>query len=321
MSLKHALLGAALATALATGAAQAEFPDKEITLLVPFSAGGATDITARTLAQGVEERLGRPVVVVNRPGAGGASALNELAQSAPDGYTIGVFNAIAAAIGPHMREVPFDPLTAFTPIMNYGGYTTLVAVRDESQFTTLEELLAYARENPRAVTVGVSAVGASSHLGMARLTAENEAEVTFVPFGGGAPAVTALLGGHLATAITSGEILPHLRSGDVRLLALMQDAKLDEFPDVPNIRELGYEWDLNSWVGFAGPAGLDPTALEKLETAFTEAMQDEEFKKVMDDLAMLTNLETSEEAAASLKLSFEDFGTVTRELGIGLYAQ
>lgn len=321
MSLKNALLGAALATSLAAGAAHAEFPEKEITLLVPFSAGGATDITARTLAKGVEARLGQPVVVVNRPGAGGASALNELAQAAPDGYTIAVFNAIAAAIGPHMREVPFDSLSSFTPIMNYGGYTTIVAVRDQSEFQTLDDLLKYAAENPRAVTVGVSAIGASSHLGMARLTAENDAEVTFVPFGGGAPAVTALLGGHLATAITSGEILPHVRSGDVRLLALMQDAKLDEFPDVPNIRELGYEWDLNSWVGFAGPADLDETALDKLETAFTEAMEDEEFKKVMEDLAMLTNLESADEAQASLEQSYADFGEVTRELKIGLYAE
>lgn len=320
--LRHGFAAAAMIAGFAgAAAAQADFPESEITLLVPFTAGGATDLTARALAQGVEERLGQPVVVVNRPGAGGATALDELAKSEPDGYTLSVFNAIAAAISPHMREVPFDPLNDFAPIMNYGAYTTFIAVRDGSDFETLDDLVAYARENPRAVTVGISAIGASSHLGTARLMAENDAEVTFVPFGGGAPAVTALLGGHLAVAVTSGEILPHVRSGDVRLLALLQDAEIEEFPDVPSIRELGYDWDLNSWLGIAGPAGLPEETLAVLEKAFSEAMQDERFKKVMDDLAMLTISQDSEAARQALEQSYEDFGAITRDLGIGLYAQ
>jgi tripartite-type tricarboxylate transporter receptor subunit TctC len=314
-------VAALLALGVAAGTAQAEFPERPITLLVPFAPGGGTDITARVIAQGAEARLGQPIVVVNRPGAGGAIALDETARAEPDGYTLVVFSAIAAAIAPHMQEVPFSPLEDFTPIMNYGAFTTFIAVRSSSDFQTLDDLIAYAKENPRALTTGVSAIGASSHLGMARLMAENDAAVTFVPFGGGAPAVTALLGGHLAVAVTSGEILPHVRSGDVRLLGLLQDAKVAEFPDLPNVRELGYDWDLESWLGIAGPAGLDADVLAKLEAAFTEAMDDEAFKAAMEDLAMLTVYQDHAAAARALAQSYEDFGRITEDLGIGLFAR
>ncbi|MBI4182932.1 MAG: tripartite tricarboxylate transporter substrate binding protein [Proteobacteria bacterium] len=303
------------------GTGTAAYPEKPITFLVPFTAGGATDLTARAIGKVAAKDLGQPMVIVNKPGAGGAAALAELAKAAPDGYTLATFNAIVAAIGPHMREMPFDAKKDFTPIMNYGAYTTFIAVRAAAPWKSLKDLVEYAKANPKVLTAGISAIGASSHLGMARLMAENKAEATFVPFGGGAPAVAALLGGHLGTAVVSGEILPHVRSGEVRLLTLLQDAKVKEFPDLKNIRELGYDWDLNSWLGIAGPPGMNPAVVKTLEQAFTKAMQDPEFKDVMEKLAMLTIYHDSATAKTVLDKSYDEFGAIVKTLGIGLYTK
>ena len=315
------LVIAGLSLAARPALAQGAYPNKQITFLVPFSAGGSTDLTARSIVSIASEMLGQPIAVVNKPGAGGATALDELAKAKPDGYTLGTINAIAQAISPHMRKVPFDPVKDFTLISTYGAYTTFIAVPANSSFKTLKDMIAFAKANPKALPVGVSSIGASSHLGTARLMAADDAKVTFVPFGGGAPAVAALLGGHIAATVVSGEILPHVRSGKVRLLGLLQDAKVKEFPDVPNIKELGYDWEVNSWLGIGGPAGMDPAVTKKLDETFRKAMQTDQFKKVMSDLAMLTQYTGHEAGPALLQSSYDAFGVVVKNLGIGLYAK
>jgi tripartite-type tricarboxylate transporter receptor subunit TctC len=302
-------------------AAQGSFPSKPITLLVPFAAGGSTDVTARALASAAEKSLGQTIVVVNRPGATGALALTELSKAAPDGYTLATVNEIAVAIAPHMQKVSFDPMKDFSPIMNYGVYTTFVAVSADAPYKTLQELLDYARANPRIVTVGIPGLGASAHLGMARLAAENKAQFTFVPFPGGAPATTALLGRHVTAASASGELLPHAKSGKVRLLAMFEDTKLKEFPQVPTLRELGGTWSLNSWVGIGGPAGMDPAVVAKLNDAFRKAMDSPEFKASIESFQMLTIADDPKQAAEAYRRSYEDMGKIIKDLAIGNYAK
>jgi len=322
MKFSRALLLIAAALGLAApAAAQDKFPSKPITMLIPFAAGGSTDVAARALATVAEKSLGQPVVVVNKPGATGALALGELAKAKPDGYTIAAVNEIALAIAPHMQKVVFDPLTDFTPILNFGVYTTFVVVRAEAPWKSMKELVDYAKANPKIVTVGVPGIGASAHLGMARLMLENKADVTFVPFPGGAPTVTALLGGHVSVASASGEVLPHLKSGKFRALAMFEDAKIADFPDIQTVRELGYNWNLNSWVGIAGPAKMDPAVTQKLYAAFRAAMDSPEFKTVMQTFSMLTITEDPAASAASLKKSYGDMGTLMKDLGMGLYAK
>jgi tripartite-type tricarboxylate transporter receptor subunit TctC len=313
--------GIAAVFAAGPAGAQGAYPNKPITLLIPFAAGGSTDVTARALAAAAEKSLGQPIVVVNRPGATGTLALTELGKAAPDGYTLATINEIALDIAPHMQKVSFDPLKDFTPILNFGVYTTFVAVSADSPFKTLKELIDYARANPRIVTVGVPGLGASAHLGMARLAQENKVQFTFVPFPGGAPTTSALLGRHVTVASASGELLPHSKSGKVRLLAMFEDTKLKEFPGVQTLKELGYSWSLNSWVGIGGPAGIDPAIRTRLYEAFRKAMDSQEFKSSIESFQMLTIADDPRKAAEAYRRSYEEMGAIIRELGIGNYAK
>ncbi|MBM3526347.1 MAG: tripartite tricarboxylate transporter substrate binding protein, partial [Alphaproteobacteria bacterium] len=290
------------------------FPSKPISLTVTFAPGGGADISVRALAKTAEKHLGQPIVVQNKPAGGGAAAMQEVAKSAPDGYALVGLTAITAAIAPHMRKVPYDGAKDFTPIMNYGAFNTFIAVRADSSYKTLDDLLAFAAKNPRVLTVGISVIGASSHLGVARIANERKIQPSFVPFGGGAPAVTALLGRHVTAAVVSGEVLPHVRTGEVRLLGTLMSNKVDEFPQVPTIRDLGFGWDMLSWLGVGGPAGLAPAVTKRLEEAFLKSMDDAGFQKVMTDLAIAPLRQDASAAAKQLSTDVRDFGELIKSL-------
>ncbi len=310
-------LGASLLAAPALGQ---NFPTRPITLVIPFAPAGGSDLTARALAKAAEPILGQPITVVNRPAGGGATAMQEVARAAPDGYTIVNSTAILMAIAPHMREVPYNPATDFTPLMTYGAFNTFVAVRADSPYQSLRDLLDYAKANPRVTTVGVSVIGASSHLGMARLAQESQAQVSFVPFGGGAPAVTALLGRHITCTVVSGEVLPFVANGQARLLATLMGSRVPSLPNVPTIRELGFNWEMNSWLGMAGPKGMPAPIVQRLQDAFLQAMTDATFRRVMEEIAVA---ELRNDAATAARMVTDDlrtFEALLRELKLGRYA-
>jgi tripartite-type tricarboxylate transporter receptor subunit TctC len=305
---------------LAMPAIAQNFPTRPIALVIPFAPAGGSDLTARALAKAAEPILGQPVTVVNRPAGGGATAMQEVARAAPDGYTIVNSTAILMAIAPHMREVPYNPATDFTPLMTYGAFNTFVAVRADSPYQSLRELLDYAKANPRVTTVGVSVIGASSHLGMARLAQESQAQVSFVPFGGGAPAVTALLGRHITCTVVSGEVLPFVANGQARLLATLMGSRVPSLPNVPTIRELGFNWEMNSWLGMAGPKGMPAPIVQRLQDAFLQAMTDSTFRRVMQEIAVA---ELRNDAATATRMVTDDlrtFEALLRELKLGRYA-
>ncbi len=312
-----ALAGSALA---APALAQAAYPNKPINLIIPFTPGGGSDVTARALAKAAEATLGQPITVVNKPAGGGAQAMQEVARAAADGYTLVNSTAILSSIAPMMREVPYNPATDFTSIMNYGAFNTFVAVLADSPYRSLRDLLDYAKANPRAMTVGVSVIGASSHLGVARLAQESSAQVTFVPFGGGAPAITALLGRHLTSICVSGEVLPFVASGQVRLLATLMGRRVPTLPDVASIRELGFNWDMNSWLGIAAPKNLPAPILTRLQDAFLGAMDNADFKRVMADLAVAELKQDSAAATTQAANDLRAFEALLRELKLGRFA-
>ena len=321
ISRRSVLLGAAASPLLVrTGLAQSpKFPSRAMTFLVPYAAGGAFDVTIRALAKGAEPLLGQPITVVNKPGANGAIMLGELAKAKPDGHTVGSLNVNINAVAPHMQELPFDPIADFTPIMNYGAFTTFVAVPSDSAFTSLKQMMDTARNSPGVVTVGISSIGANSHLAMSRLTTQEKVEVTFVPFGGGAPATTALLGNHISCAVVSGEILPHVRDGKLRLLALFNETRVPEFPQVPTLMDLGYGWSSNPWMAVGGPKGLPPEIVSQLEAAFLQSMRTEAFEKVMANLAVIVKPATAAETAKIMRDSLEEHGEIVKALRIGRY--
>ena len=311
---------AAGAALLATPAWTQDFPTRPITLVIPFSPAGGSDLTARALAKAAEPIVGQPITVVNRPAGGGAQAMQEVARAAPDGYTLVNSTAILMAIAPNMRDVPYNSATDFTPIMTYGAFNTFIAVRADSPYQTLRELLDFAKANPRVVTAGVSVIGASSHLGMARLAQDAGAQVSFVPFGGGAPAVTALLGRHITSVVVSGEVLPHVASGQVRLLATLMGERVPSLPNVPSIRELGFDWSMNSWLGIAGPANMPQPVVKRLQDAFLQASNDANFKHVMEEIAVAELRNDTAGAARVMSEDIRSFETLIKELKLGRYA-
>jgi tripartite-type tricarboxylate transporter receptor subunit TctC len=316
---RNLLLAAAALPASAR--AQAWAPDRAISFLGPFAAGGAFDLTQRALARGLEPLLGQPVAVVNRTGAAGTIMLAELARARPDGQTIGLLSVNTNAIAPQMVDVGFDPVADFTPILTYGEFITFVAVARNAPFAGLKDLASFARREPGRLTIGVSAIGSNAHLNMARLMAEENVEVTFVPFTGGAPATTALLGGHILCAVVSGEILPSVRDGTLRLLATLNEPKLAEFPDVPNLLELGYRWTSKPWLGLGGPRGLAAPVVARYQVAVGEVAASAPFAKAMLDLAILPVALGPAETARLMAESLAEHERIARAIKVGRFAR
>lgn len=263
----------------ATVPALAEWPEKPIDLIVAYSAGGGTDVTARTLQPMLEAALGQSVVVVNRPGAGGEVGHAAIASAKPDGYTIGILNL------PPMLTIPITRNAAFTaddfiPVAGLVRDPSALSVPANSPFRTLDELVAFARENPGAVTVGTTGVGTDDHLAMRYFADAAGIELTHVPFAGGGPARTALIGGHVsAAALNLGEAVPAAKEGHIRILTQFSDTISEFAPDVPTAMSLGYDVRMLSERGIGMPTGVDPAIVKKLAAAIADVAANAEFGK------------------------------------------
>lgn len=275
---KMAFISVALALLACPLAMAADFPTKEVQIIVPWSAGGATDLIFRALANSTEKYLKKPVVVVNRPGGGGAVGYTEGAKARPDGYTL------TAAVTP-LTILPHNVKTAFTyqnfvPIINVVSDPSMFLVQAKSPWKDLKEFLAYAKQNPNMITVGNSGAGGGVHL--VALAFQNAAGVKFnhIPFAGGGPSVTALLGGHInAVVVSPPEGVPHVKAGKLRIIALFAAKRLPLFPNVPTVSEQGVPFVMGMWRGLVAPKGTPPAVVKKLHDAFKKGMENATFKK------------------------------------------
>lgn len=291
-----------------------------MTFLAPFSAGGAFDVTQRALARGVEPAMGQPIAIVNRLGAAGTIMLAELNRARPDGQTLGLLSVNTNAVAPQLVALPYNPVTDFTPLMVYGIFLGFIAVAQNSPFGSLKEMVEFARREPGKLTIGVAGIGANSHLNMARLAAEEGIEVTFVPFAGGAPATTALLGGHLMCAVVAGEVLPAVRDGSLRLVALLNTAKSEEFPNVPNLPELGYAWGIRPWLGMGGPPGLPEPMARRWTDALLEGTSNPAFLAAMRSVAIVPTNMGPAEMRTLMAESYAEHERIARAIRIGRFA-
>lgn len=268
-----------LAAALAASPALAEWPEKPINLIVAYSAGGGTDVTARTLQPFLEKALGQNVVVVNRPGAGGEVGHTAIAEADPDGYTIGILNLPPMLTIPITRDAAFTA-DSFTPVAGLVRDPSAISVPANSPFETLDDLIAYAKENPGAVTIGTTGVGTDDHLAMRYLADAAGVTFTHVPFAGAGPARTALMGGHVSAAgLNLGEALTAAHDGKVRILAQFGTEPSEFAPDVPTVASLGYDVYMQSERGIGMPAGVDPEIVAKLSDALASVAADEAFRQ------------------------------------------
>jgi tripartite-type tricarboxylate transporter receptor subunit TctC len=291
----------------------AEFPTKEVQIIIPYAAGGATDLIFRALAATTGKYLGKAVIVVNRPGGGGTVGATEAAQAKPDGYTL--LSAITPlTILPHQVKTTFT-YKSFEPVINVVKDPGMFLVRSDSPWKSLKEFLDYAKKNPDMITVGNSGAGGGVHL--IALAFEKTAGVKFnhIPFAGGGPSVTALLGGHInAVSVSPPEGIEHVKAGKLKIIALFAEKRFELFPDVPTVKEQGVDFVMGQWRGLASPKGTPPEAIKKLHDAFKKGMEDPVFIKNAKD--MVVNLSYLGPEAFGKLMAHDDefYGKLVKEI-------
>jgi tripartite-type tricarboxylate transporter receptor subunit TctC len=269
----------ALALALSATAALAEYPEKPVEVIVGYSAGGGTDVMARTVAQFLEKELNGSVVVKNMPGAGGQIGFTEVAKAAPDGYTLGTFNLPAALALTHDRDADYD-VNSYTYLANFVEDPNTITVAASSPFQTLGELLDAAKADPGAITLGLSSLGGNDHFGANMIAAASGAEFTLVPFKGASNARTAIMGGHVSGGtMTLGQTTNF--PDELRVLAVLAGERSPFRPDVPTAKELGFDVQMSSLRGIVAPAGMDKAMADQLRAALTAVNENPEFQAMM----------------------------------------
>lgn len=286
-----------------TTAAQAnDFPSRPIRLIVPYGAGGPTDTHLRILAQQVASQLKQPVIIDNKPGANGTFGAVELARAQPDGHLIAVIPA-SVYREPYLNRVVFDPLT-LSYIIGLTDYTFGIAVKQDAPWKSWTEFLADARKRPGRISVGAAGPIQTPSIVLAELAQLANIELNRVPYKGDSDQVSDLLGGHVDAGVLSGVASAHIRAGRLRYLAMLTPKRVEQFPDVPTLRELGLDAVVESPYGIAGPPGLPPERLRMLHDAFKTALESSEGHKVLDQLNQPINYRNPEEFALYAKNTF-----------------
>ena len=277
---KTMLLGlfAAAATMQAPHAwSQDDYPSQTITIVVPYTAGGATDIGARIIAQKMGEQLDTTVIVENRPGAGGVVGTISVAKAAPDGYTL-LYSTIAThAVGPALRpNLEYDALEDFEPVSKVGEMTAALLARKDLEADNLAELIALAKDQPGTLNIGSTGVGTSQHLAIELFKSMAGVEIEHIPYGGSAPALVDLMAGNIDLSFdTVPATLEQLRAGTIKAITVSTTRRSEDLPDVPTMIEAGLDgFDVSSWAGLWAPAGTPDAIVEKLNEAATAALED-----------------------------------------------
>jgi len=294
------------------------FPDRPIRLICPWTAGGSTDLQMRAIAEAAGKILGQPMVVENRPGAGGTLGATTLLQSRPDGYVLSQL-PITVFRYPFMQASPgWNPLTDFTYISHITGYLFGVVVRADSEFRTFGDLMAWAKANPGKLTYGTPGVGSSLHITMEQLALKAGVEFLHVPFRGVAENQTALLAGTVMATADSSGWAQLVRDGRLRLLVTWGAQRAKSFPDVPTLTELGYGIVSASPYGYGGPKGMDPVVVRTLDDAFRRAIDDPGHVAILERFDMAPWYLNSADYAAFAARQTEEEKAMVQRLGLRL---
>lgn len=298
--------------------AQSSFPSKPINIIVPFSAGGTTDILARIVGQYLGTELGQPVIIDNKPGAGGNIGGQQAARSPADGYTLFMGTVGTHAINQSLyKKMPYDPIKDFAPLSRVATVPNLLVAHPSRPYKTVKELIAYAKAHPGEVTYGSPGSGASPHVSGALFQSMTKAELTHVPYKGSAPAVSDLLGNQIAIMFDNmPSAIQHVRSGKLRPIAVTTAKRSPELPDVPTIAEAGVPgYEATSWFGLWVPAKTPADVQQKLYTALTKVLKDPAVVKKIADQGGEVVIDTPAQFDAFIKAEAAKWGKVVKESG------
>ena len=283
-------LSAAFALAAMPGVAKAqEYPARPVTLIIPWSAGGPTDIAMRAIAESASKHLGQPIIVENKGGGGGTVGPATMAATAkPDGYTISQI-PIAVYRLPIMQNTTWDPLKDFTYIIHLTGYVFATFASEQSGFKTWKEVVDFAKANPGKVTYSTPGAGTSLHIGMEQMAAKEGIKLTHVPFKGASEVNVAVSGNHTMLGASGMSAKPLADAGRLRFLTVWTGNRVKLLPDVPTLKEVGLPFVFDSPFGLAGPKGMDPKVVAKIHDAFKKALEDPAVMTAFDKFEMVPN--------------------------------
>jgi tripartite-type tricarboxylate transporter receptor subunit TctC len=314
------MLAAAAGMVATIGAASAQtgFPAKAVHLFVPYPAGGAVDILARTLGDELSRQWGQPVIIENRPGAGGLVASQALAAAPPDGYTL-IVVASGHATNPFLYpKIPYDTFKDFTPICLLASSPNILLVRADSPFKTLADLLAQARAKPGGLSYGMAGNGTSTHLAGELLKNLAQVDIVAIPYKGGGPAMNDLLGGQIPMSFNNGpESVGQISAGTVRALGVTTAKRAPFLPDVPTLAEAGVAgYDTGVWWGLVGPAGMPANVVTQLSNDFVAALKAPAVRDRLNTLGAAPIGSSPKEFDAVIHADYEKWGPVIKAAGM-----
>jgi tripartite-type tricarboxylate transporter receptor subunit TctC len=315
LMLRIALSALVLLAAVTPVAAQ--YPERPLTLIVGYPAGGMVDVVARPLAEGMKKKFPRGVAVVNRPGAGGSLGAAEVAQSKPDGYTTILTPLSTLVIHPQLNDLVYKTPDDYEPFINVISYYPMLGVKADAPWKTAQELIAGARQSPGKLRIGSPGEGTSSHLNLEELKRLAGVDLTHVPFSGWGESSPALLGGHVEALVAQpGELKPQVDGKKMRVLMVFQDKRHPYFPDAPTARELGWNVANGVWFLLMAPKGTPAPALRHLHDAAKAAMEEPAFVEAMKARGVDVDYRPGEQLRADLWREYKAHTEILRRVGL-----
>jgi tripartite-type tricarboxylate transporter receptor subunit TctC len=310
------LVAVALVCAFALPAA-ADYPDRPLTIVVAYPAGGMVDIVARPMAESMKKKFPKGVAVLNRPGGGGSVGLAEVTQAKPDGYTIVLAPNSTLVIHPQLNDLPYKTPDDYELIMGTISFYTLFTVKADSPYKTVQEFVAAAKANPGKIRVGSPGENTISHLTLERWGAAAGFKSTHVPFSGWGETSPALLGGHIDAAMAQpGEVKPLVDAKKLRVLAVASPKRHEYFPDAPAGREAGLGDAAGTWFAYTAPKGTPPAVVKYIHDAAKAALEDPAFVTLMKQRGVDIDYKTGDKCKADLQREYKEHREVLQRLGI-----
>ena len=301
---------------ISNGLSDENYPNRPITMIVPWT-GGMTDSITRVLCKVAEKALGQPIVIEYKTGGGGAIGVNYVLKSKPDGYTLGVTTNNTFNNSPHLRKLPYDPLTDVTDVIGIFKYPLGLCVRTDASWNTWEDLIAYAKSNPGKFRYANANVGGVQHITMERIAMKEGIKWTQVPFKSGGECVLAALRGDTDAVIQGPlDVLPYIKEGKLKMLLAINENRWPSVPKVPNILEKGYGFWGKSYGSAFGPRGLPQPIRQKLEDVFKNAMKDPSFTNLLKDYEVEPANLSGKEYSAVWRAEYEVMGRIIGQLGL-----
>lgn len=310
------LTGIALA-GFAGGAAAQNFPDKTVTLIAPFTAGGSVDLVARALAQQMSEQWKQPVIVSNRPGASGNIGVEAVVRAAPDGYTLLIGTTALSSSPALFPKLPFDPVRDLTPVSLVVTMPNLLVVHPSLPARSIRELLALAKSAPGALNSGSAGVGSSNHLALVMFNMLSHAGITHVPYKGAAPAVADVMGGHVSmTFAPIAAVVPMIKAGRLRALGVTAAARTSIFPQIPTIAESVAGYDAAGWNGLFLPRAASRELVMRVHSTLKESLSAPRLKEVLVNAGADAVGNTPEAFARFFQSEIAKWGKVVKAAGL-----